>query len=178
MFDKVLIIGDIFIESNILGDINRISPEAPVPILNINKIDNSICEIISYAIYLNKLGVSNTIIGFIGDDYDSEFIIKKFSIENINHDLIKIQNFTTFKKINIKTSQQNVLRIDNIDDIENYTYELLFSKIKSYSDENILVFFSESNFGTLLYKNEYLDFFKKKNITYIDGFNQLKKYFK
>jgi bifunctional ADP-heptose synthase (sugar kinase/adenylyltransferase) len=178
MFDKVLIIGDIFIESNIFGDINRISPEAPVPILNINKIINSFCDIFSYAVYLNELNVSNTIIGFIGKDYDSKSIIENCSIKNINHDLIKIHNFATFKKINIKTSQQNVLRIDQIYEIENYYYELLFNKIKSYSEKSILVFFSESNFGTLLYKNLYIDYLKKNNIVYIDDFNQLKKYFK
>ena len=65
---SILVIGDLMLDQYIFGEINRISPEAPVPILKAKKIENRLGGAGNVANNLINLGVQTTLIGPVGND--------------------------------------------------------------------------------------------------------------
>ncbi len=69
---NVLIIGDVMIDSYYYGDVNRISPEAPVPIVSVNQKDNRLGGAANVALNIKSLGANPILCSVIGQDSASE----------------------------------------------------------------------------------------------------------
>ena len=65
---SVLVIGDVMLDIFIYGDVNRISPEAPIPILSVREEKSIAGGAANVALNLTALGASSVIIGIVGDD--------------------------------------------------------------------------------------------------------------
>ena len=65
---SVLVIGDVMLDAYLIGQVNRISPEAPVPIVDIHQRDRRLGGAANVACNLAQLGVHVTLIGACGDD--------------------------------------------------------------------------------------------------------------
>lgn len=108
----ILVIGDLMIDEYIIGDVNRISPEAPVPIVDIKNrflrmggAGNVVSNIIG-------LGGNTFPCGVIGDDKDGAFIQNEiWKTCELDHILIDNTRPTT-KKTRIFSDNQQMLRID------------------------------------------------------------------
>jgi D-beta-D-heptose 7-phosphate kinase/D-beta-D-heptose 1-phosphate adenosyltransferase len=110
---KILVIGDLIIDQYLWGETNSISPEAPVPIINVEK-DNLLLGGAGNVVHnLKSLGSDADIISVIGD---CEISMKaKELLTNIKVDtkfLILEKNRITSKKTRIISSQQQVIRFD------------------------------------------------------------------
>lgn len=73
----VVVVGDIMLDEYFWGDVERISPEAPVPVLNITSIENMLGGAGNVAKNLLNLGCTVMMLGVIGDDDTGEVIIKE-----------------------------------------------------------------------------------------------------
>ena len=73
---KVLIIGDVMIDSYIWGNVKRLSPEAPVPIVNVVKRENRLGGAANVAKNIQSLGAVPILCSFIGDDDKSDLFYK------------------------------------------------------------------------------------------------------
>src|SRR5690349_8042201 len=69
---KVLVIGDVMLDSYWWGQVERISPEAPVPIVNVRKREHRLGGAANVALNLKKLGASPIICSVIGRDLEGE----------------------------------------------------------------------------------------------------------
>jgi D-beta-D-heptose 7-phosphate kinase / D-beta-D-heptose 1-phosphate adenosyltransferase len=85
---SVLVFGDIMLDKYIDGTVTRISPEAPVPIVQVLQVYNAIggCGNVSNSIA--ALEVSNEIISFVGKDENGETLIKLLKKSAIDLHLI------------------------------------------------------------------------------------------
>jgi len=75
-FQNVLIIGDVMIDSYVWGDVERISPEAPVPVLHTTKKEKRLGGAANVAKNIQALGASPFLCSVIGDDSDAFDFIK------------------------------------------------------------------------------------------------------
>ena len=71
----VLVVGDLILDKYLWGRTNRISPEAPVPIVDINKNDYRPGGAANVALNLSALGCNVIIIGIIGSDSDGKNLL-------------------------------------------------------------------------------------------------------
>ena len=69
---NVLIIGDVMIDSYIWGKVERISPEAPVPVVRVTKKENRLGGAANVALNIQSLGACPYICAVIGEDSDGE----------------------------------------------------------------------------------------------------------
>ena len=69
---EVLVVGDVMIDRYITGNINRISPEAPVPVLNFTKEENRLGGAANVALNLKALGAKVHLLSTVGDDKNGE----------------------------------------------------------------------------------------------------------
>jgi len=110
---KILVIGDLMIDQYLWGDSERISPEAPVQIIDVDKVSNILGGAGNVINNLKTLGAEVEVISVIGNCENS--VILKELLSNIDVDsdyLIEEANRTTSKKSRIIASQQQVLRYD------------------------------------------------------------------
>ena len=69
---KVLIVGDIMLDQYWLGETARISPEAPVPIVNIQNMEHRLGGAANVAMNVYGLGASATLVGVVGNDENAD----------------------------------------------------------------------------------------------------------
>jgi len=80
---SILVIGDLMLDQYIFGEIDRISPEAPVPILKVNKIENRLGGAGNVANNLINFGVQTTLIGAIGNDTNGQSFLDLLKTKKI-----------------------------------------------------------------------------------------------
>ncbi len=153
--DKVLVIGDIILDRYVYGIVERISPEAPVPVLNYHEEKEDLGGVGVVLDSLTRLGVETTIISVIGNDEAGEKIRELCKKNGLETDGIVTETgrVTTVKTRFVSTSPfwQNILRLDKekIDDISNETQEEIIQKIKEKTQNCDLVVVSDYKKGLM-----------------------------
>lgn len=109
---KVLVIGDIMLDLYYYGNTNRISPEAPVPIVKIKRKEKKLGGAANVAANIATLGANVSLIGFVGNDKNSIIIEKKLKKFQVSCDLIKIKNYSINVKKRIFSNNQQIIRFD------------------------------------------------------------------
>ena len=148
---RVLIIGDAMIDAYLWGHINRMSPEAPVPIVNIDKRENRLGGAANVALNIQSLGATPVLFSAIGDDHYADLFIElmhkqKLSCEGIQ----KISNRRTTVKTRIISDNKHVLRVD-----EEYTNPIKDINLLNRLEEMIqsqsfdVIIFQDYNKGLL-----------------------------
>ena len=110
---NVLIIGDVMIDSYIWGKVERISPEAPVPVVRVTKKENRLGGAANVALNIQSLGASPYICAVIGDDFDGENFLSLLKAQGLsNEGLIKIKTRPTTVKTRIIAHSKQIARVD------------------------------------------------------------------
>ena len=110
---KVLLIGDYMLDQYTYGDIYRISPEAPVPILNIDKKNSMPGGAGNVALNLLELGAKVDLLGRIGEDKEGKELLSILEKSKLNtENLIEQKHCPTILKNRLIAESQQVLRVD------------------------------------------------------------------
>jgi D-beta-D-heptose 7-phosphate kinase / D-beta-D-heptose 1-phosphate adenosyltransferase len=108
---KITVIGDVMLDEYIEGEVNRISPEAPVQVVTEKKRDYKMGGAGNVISNLSTLGVSNiSLFSFVGKDEEAEILKEILDKKNIEY-FFDINNITT-KKTRIIGNNQQLLRLD------------------------------------------------------------------
>ncbi len=110
---KVAVIGDVMLDTYWWGKVDRISPEAPVPVVAVSKKEQRIGGAGNVALNLHSLGAAVSVISVLGKDDDGEQLTKLFAENNINTKyLVYSQQRITTNKIRIISRNQHMMRLD------------------------------------------------------------------
>lgn len=116
---NVLIIGDVIIDAYMWGKVERISPEAPVPILNVQKRENRLGGAANVALNVKELGAKPILCSVIGDDVHQELFFQLLKeAELSNEGIIASDKRITTVKTRLIGHHQQLFRIDDEDDSE------------------------------------------------------------
>jgi D-beta-D-heptose 7-phosphate kinase / D-beta-D-heptose 1-phosphate adenosyltransferase len=108
-----LVIGDVMLDRYLIGNVGRISPEAPVPIVLLNEQNERAGGAANVAANLAFLGIKTHIIGCIGHDTEGEILQKRISTINIDTSgIVRSQYRPTIAKTRILSGHQQMLRLD------------------------------------------------------------------
>jgi D-beta-D-heptose 7-phosphate kinase/D-beta-D-heptose 1-phosphate adenosyltransferase len=149
---KVLVIGDVMLDQYLWGSVERISPEAPVPVVKLQKTSLVLGGAANVAANIAGLGAKPILIGAIGVDNESKLfkpLLDKLKISPAN--LVKIKNRPTTIKTRIVAHNQHVVRIDQ----ENNQYlsktdeEKVWKKIEEAIDKTEIIIVSDYAKGVL-----------------------------
>lgn len=110
---RVLVVGDIILDIYIQGKVERISPEAPVPVVNHVRTAHALGGAANVAANLKGLGTDVRIIAVTGNDSESEYLETMLDLESINHHLIRLVTRPTTSKTRIVAGNHQMLRIDH-----------------------------------------------------------------
>ncbi|MBU1023522.1 bifunctional hydroxymethylpyrimidine kinase/phosphomethylpyrimidine kinase [bacterium] len=119
---KILILGDLILDEYIWGNAERISPEAPIPVVNILKTEVRLGGAANVAMSILALGGQPELTGIIGDDDSGAKFLKTAESLGLSTDgIFVVPGHITPLKTRVIASSQQMLRIDNerIEPIEN-----------------------------------------------------------
>ncbi|WP_277668750.1 D-glycero-beta-D-manno-heptose-7-phosphate kinase [Caproiciproducens galactitolivorans] len=110
---NVLILGDFMVDKYIIGRVTRISPEAPVPVLNVEKISRRLGGAGNVANNVAALGGRTRVMTCLGDDENADWIKKMLAEIGCNTDLVfKNPDLKTICKTRVVAKNQQFIRID------------------------------------------------------------------
>jgi D-glycero-beta-D-manno-heptose-7-phosphate kinase len=110
---KVGVVGDVMLDTYMWGDVDRISPEAPVPIVSVSSKEQRIGGAGNVALNIQSLGAKAFIISAIGKDDDAVKLMSLFASQNINCDYsIQSHQRITTNKTRIISRNQHMMRLD------------------------------------------------------------------
>ncbi len=111
---KVLVIGDVMIDAYLIGNVDRISPEAPVPVLAVHKKDFRLGGAANVALNLVALGAKPILCSVIGEDAEGNellALLEKSSI--LSTGIIRSKERLTTTKTRVMAQNHQMIRIDN-----------------------------------------------------------------
>ena len=149
---KIIIIGDSMVDSYVLGEINRNSPEAPVPIVDVKQEDTKLGGAANVALNIQRLGMEPILCSVIGDDKDGENFLKLCKKNNLDTTGIIIDyNRKTTNKKRVIVNKKHILRIDNEETnyIEPEIREKFVNNIEKLISNNKIIIFQDYDKGVI-----------------------------
>ncbi|MBN2682996.1 MAG: hypothetical protein JXR58_10850 [Bacteroidales bacterium] len=109
----ILVIGDVMVDAYIWGKVNRISPEAPVPVLSISHRENRLGGAANVGLNLLSLSAKPIICSVIGEDEKGKIFLELLKKQNLTTDgIITSELRKTTSKTRVISSGQHLLRVD------------------------------------------------------------------
>ena len=151
---KVLIVGDVMLDAYIIGKVDRISPEAPVPVVAVTKREQRIGGAGNVALNLVSLGAHVNVLTVLGKDDDGEQLTTLFNQNNIGAKyIVTSTDRITTNKIRIISRNQHMMRLDAEmqTDITQNDEEKLLSAFEEYivAESPDIVILEDYNKGVL-----------------------------
>ena len=146
----ILVIGDLMIDHYIWGDATRLSPEAPVPIVNVKNESTTLGGAANVAQNLVALGAKVTLGGLIGDDAYGLRLIEILESEGIATDaILKDANRPTTVKTRVVAGSHQLVRVDReiTDPVLSELEDELVNQLDHYINEADIVLFSDYGKG-------------------------------
>ena len=149
---NVLVVGDLMLDTYLWGDINRVSPEAPVPIVEVKKIEYNPGGAANVALNLASLGCKVSLIGLIGTDAEGTILKNLLDQRNIIcTDLVISESRPTTVKSRIIAHNQQVVRADREmnKDLSESSNNNLIKSVKAIIEDVDAVILGDYNKGVL-----------------------------
>ncbi|RXF72490.1 bifunctional heptose 7-phosphate kinase/heptose 1-phosphate adenyltransferase [Arcticibacter tournemirensis] len=110
---NILIIGDVMMDSYLWGSVERISPEAPVPVISVKKKENRLGGAANVALNVQSLGATPLICSVIGTDSEGDSFLQLMEAQGLSSEgLIRLDSRPTTVKTRVIGHNQQMLRID------------------------------------------------------------------
>ncbi len=151
----VLIIGDVMIDSYMWGEVERISPEAPVPVFSVTKKEHRMGGAANVGLNIRALGANAVMCAFIGDDSNGNIFKALLKKRGMTHDgIIVSDERKTTVKTRVIGGNQHLLRVDDEETTP------LSKKQEQLFNNHINRLFSKYNFNAIIFED-----YDKGNIT-------------
>ncbi|AQR71508.1 hypothetical protein BZG29_26675 [Janthinobacterium sp. LM6] len=109
---RVLVMGDLILDRYWFGSTDRISPKAPVPVVNIAKDDLRPGGAANVAVNVVSLGGQVTLLGVVGNDEPAELLPKLLIGHGVNIDFVRSNSNPTITKLRVVSRNQQPIRLD------------------------------------------------------------------
>jgi len=149
---KVLVVGDVMLDRYWWGNVDRISPEAPVPVVRLKSSESTAGGAANVAVNVAGLGATPYLVGLIGEDEEGKELKKALSEKGISADgLQAIAGRPTTVKTRVVAHSHHVVRIDseNTEELDSGQSDLVWQGIEALLGQADVVVLSDYAKGIL-----------------------------
>lgn len=150
--DPIVVVGDVGIDKYTFGEVKRISPEAPVPVLEVTKEWLKLGLAANISHNLNTLGVKSTLCGVVGDDMNANLFDNLLEDEKLNTwGIVRTKSRPTIFKERVTTNTQQICRIDyeSSDYIDAETEQKILLRVDEFVKNHKALIIEDYAKGTL-----------------------------
>lgn len=146
---RILVVGDVMLDRYWLGDTGRISPEAPVPVVKVNQLEDKLGGAANVARNIAHLGAKVGLLGLVGADEYGQKIAQLLKRERIESQLVSQDLQPTIVKMRVVSRHQQVVRLDLEEPFDPKFSKQLLERLEACLSQYELVVFSDYNKGSL-----------------------------
>lgn len=146
---KVLVLGDVMLDRYWFGSTNRISPEAPVPVVKVQENEDRAGGAANVAMNIASLNVPVTLHGLVGNDDAGRALDKLLSEHRIQNQCVAVDSHPTITKLRILSRHQQLLRLDFEEGFHNLDCQALLAKLAAEITAYGALILSDYGKGTL-----------------------------
>ncbi|KGQ69336.1 heptose 1-phosphate adenyltransferase [Chelonobacter oris] len=146
---KVLVLGDVMLDRYWFGATNRISPEAPVPVVRVQNNEERAGGAANVAMNIAALNVAVKLVGLIGQDEPGQALEKILRQQHIGCDFVALNTHPTITKLRILSRHQQLLRLDFEENFHDVQSAVLLEKLQQSVTEYGALILSDYGKGTL-----------------------------
>jgi len=131
--DDILVVGDVGLDYYIFGTVDRISPEAPVPVLRVTREEQKLGMAANICHNIYSMSGKSSLISIIGNDKRGNTLQELMTKEGVNLDHLVVKNdVTTISKERILTNRQQICRVDYEDEKPSFSEKNLKLAMHSF----------------------------------------------
>ena len=145
---KVLVVGDVMLDRFWHGSATRMSPEAPVPVVNVGGVDDRPGGAGNVAVNLAALGVETTLSGLAGDDEHAKVLRTAVEKRGVRWSVMPCEA-ETIVKLRVLSRNQQLIRMDFEQPLDDYADEMFLQYVSNLVAEHDVVLLSDYAKGTL-----------------------------
>lgn len=162
---KVLVYGDLMLDRYWYGSISRISPEAPVPVVHVQKNQNRPGGAANVALNIAALGGKTKLLGIVGQDAEASELQTILEQHQVNCHFLRVNGLPTITKLRIIGQNQQLIRMDFEDSFSQIDTEPLRSIYQQQLKDVSVVVLSDYAKGSLLdYSSHFIEAARALNI--------------
>lgn len=161
---KILVIGDLMLDRYWFGEVDRISPEAPVPVVHVARKEDRLGGAANVARNIKALGAQASLLGIVGDDEAGKKIHSLCVEAGIQPHLVVDFTIDTTLKMRVLGRQQQLLRIDFEYPPSNDALSQLDHQVKNLIEQHDVLVLSDYNKGVLTHIQAMIAYANAKGI--------------
>ena len=146
---RILVVGDVMLDRYWFGEVERISPEAPVPVVHVARREDRLGGAANVARNVAALGAQVTLLGIVGDDEAGEHVRILAQEAGVHADLLTSPQHPTTLKMRLLGRQQQLLRVDFEQPPPVSALDALDGLMVKYLAEHDIIVMSDYAKGTL-----------------------------
>ncbi|MFM7293583.1 MAG: D-glycero-beta-D-manno-heptose-7-phosphate kinase [Burkholderiales bacterium] len=158
---RVLVVGDVMLDRYWFGEVSRISPEAPVPVVHVNKTEERPGGAANVARNIASLGGQATLLSVVGDDEPGRTLATLLEQERVTTHFHKDAALPTTVKLRVIGRQQQLMRIDFETPPSREVLEDKLDDFESMVDTHDIVVLSDYGKGGLTHVTKMIDAAKR-----------------
>lgn len=151
---RVLVVGDIMLDRYWRGSVDRISPEAPVPVVAVTGAEERLGGAANVASNVRGLGANCKLMGIAGNDPDADVLEQLLAKQGISTSLERAPDLKTTVKLRIVSQQQQLIRIDFETPANETSTRNLLERYKTVLGQHDVVIVSDYGKGGLAHVAE------------------------
>lgn len=152
---RILVVGDLMLDRYLHGTADRISPEAPVPVVRIEHTEDRPGGAANVAVNVAALGANTTLLGLVGNDEDAECLQRIVSEHGVATDFTHCPDIATTVKSRVTSCGQQLIRLDREDIADRSAMaKNITDKFKQHITQVDAVIFSDYAKGCLTHIEE------------------------
>jgi D-beta-D-heptose 7-phosphate kinase/D-beta-D-heptose 1-phosphate adenosyltransferase len=161
---KVLVVGDLMLDRYWYGATSRISPEAPVPVVHVNKNEERAGGACNVALNIATLGAQCTVMGLCGDDEAASILENLLENVGVNPQFVRMSENATVTKLRVMSRSQQLMRLDFEDGFIGQDLSKLEEEFEAQIQNYNIVVCSDYGKGTLRSVKRLIEMCNEKNI--------------
>jgi D-beta-D-heptose 7-phosphate kinase / D-beta-D-heptose 1-phosphate adenosyltransferase len=161
---KILVVGDVMLDTYWHGATSRISPEAPVPVVNVDRQEYRAGGAANVAINASMLGAKVKLHGLVGEDAPSNILSEILIKQGIESFLHPVPGSKMLNKLRVISRQQQVIRLDFEDKYSRSNAQLIMPGFRAALSEVNVVVLSDYLKGTLSAVDQLIEAANKQGV--------------
>jgi len=161
---RVLVVGDLMLDRYWHGGTSRISPEAPVPVVHVNKNEERAGGACNVALNIATLGAKCTVMGLCGDDEAAATLETLLENVGVNPQFVRMPENATVTKLRVMSRHQQLMRLDFEDGFIGQDLSKLEIAFEQQIEDHNIVVCSDYGKGSLRNVKRLIEICKKNDV--------------
>ncbi|WP_445772808.1 bifunctional D-glycero-beta-D-manno-heptose-7-phosphate kinase/D-glycero-beta-D-manno-heptose 1-phosphate adenylyltransferase HldE [Shewanella sp.] len=132
---RILVIGDVMLDRYWVGPTGRISPEAPVPVVKINQIEDRPGGAANVALNIAALGGQVHLAGLVGQDETAQALTQAVKVFGVEPQWLSVADKPTITKLRVLSRNQQLIRLDFEESFDKASSQALFAQSEAMLDK-------------------------------------------